>query len=389
MARPIHRLTAVFLRTHQTEGLYADGNRLYFVVTRSGTKRWVLIVVIAGKRTELGLGPYPEVSLAEAREKAHEAARLIAHGTDPRTVWRAAVQPAASTATFGTVALEFIDGREAGWRNAKHRQQWRNTLTTYAAPIWDRPVDEITVDDVISLLRPIWTSKRETASRVQGRIARVLDAATVRGLRSGPNPATWQGNLAVLLPGKSKAPKRHHPAMHHADLPAFMVVLGGLSGQAARALTFLIHTAARTSEVLQARWDEFDLEGKLWTVPAERMKAGREHRVPLTDAVLDLLESMPRHSEYVFANHARKPLSNMAMTMLLQRKGLRDNCTVHGFRSSFREWAADVANAPRDIAEHALAHQVGSEVERAYRRGDALDARRELMGRWSAYLAGP
>lgn len=389
MARSINRISSAFLRTVCEEGLHSDGNRLYLAVSKTGAKSWRLVYRHAGKRIELGLGSYPLVSLASAREKARDAGALLARGEDPRSVWRAVSKEAVSTPTFGSVALEFIEGREAGWKNPKHRQQWRNTLTTYAAPIWDKPVDSVVLDDVLGLLRPIWTTKHETASRVQGRVARVLDAATVRGLRSGPNPATWQGNLAVLLPNKTKEPKRHHPAMPHADVPAFVASLATTTGQAAKALTFLVHTAARTSEVLGARWDELDLEARLWTIPATRMKADREHRVPLTQPVIELLAQQSRHCELVFGNHRGKQLSNMAMTMLLQRQGLRDTCTVHGFRSSFREWAADVAQAPRDVAEHALAHTVGSEVERAYRRGDALEARRELMARWSAFLTTP
>lgn len=271
-------------------------------------------------------------------------------------------------------------------RHAQAIEQRTMRITEYARPIWHTAVAEVSVDDVSALLRPIWGTKPETAGRVRGRIERVLDAAKVRGLRSGENPAAWRGNLALLMPRRRKGPKRHHPAMAYADLPGFMAKLAQRPGTSARALELLIHTAARTGEVLGATWSEFDLEAALWTVPAERMKAGKEHRVPLTEPVLALLEMLPRSSGLVFRNAEGEALSNMAMAMLLQRMELRGQITVHGFRSSFRDWVHEATDFPREIAEQALAHQVGSEVERAYRRGDALEKRRELMRRWSQWL---
>jgi integrase len=377
-------LNPLAVRRLEKPGLHADGNGLYLSVSKTGAKSWAYVYTRANKRVELGLGPIHAVSLAQAREKAQEAASLRARGVDPKMHWR---QPAdEETVTFGMVALDLIDTRKSGWRNAKHRQQWRNTLETYGAPIWDRAVDQISVDDVLGILRPIWTSKQETATRVRGRIEAVLDAAKVRKLRVGENPAAWRGNLSLLLPKPRKGPRRHQPAMAHTDLPHFIGRLRKREGLAARALELLIHTATRTSEVLQARWSEFDLDGALWVIPAGRMKAGKEHRVPLSECALKLLKSLPRTSDFVFPGaKADKPLSNMALAMVLRRMKIED-ATVHGFRSSFRDWAADIAQTPREIAEAALAHQVGSEVERAYRRGDALRQRRELMVSWSAYL---
>jgi integrase len=386
MARITNRLTPPKVKALKKAGLHADGNGLYLSISKTGAKSWAYVYTRAKKRVELGLGPIRVVTLAQAREKAQEAASLRARSIDPKEHWR---KPAdEEIATFGMVALDFIEGREAGWKNAKHRQQWRNTLTTYAAPIWDHPVDQVSVDDVLGILRPIWRSKQETATRVRGRIEAVLDAAKVRGLRSGENPAAWRGNLSLLLPKLRKGPKRHQPAMAFRDLPTFMVQLRKQQALAARALELLINTAARTSEVLGARWAEFDLGAALWTIPADRMKSGKEHRVPLSEPVIRLLKAIPENGKYLFpGRNCDQPLSNMALAMVLRRMQV-SGVTVHGFRSSFRDWAADVALAPREIAEAVLAHQVGSDVERAYRRGDALEQRRALMVTWSGYLEG-
>jgi len=381
MARTINKLNPLKVRQIAKRGLHADGNGLYLSVSKSGSKSWSYVFYKDKKRVELGLGPIHAVSLAQARDKARDANELRAQGLDPRRK----AEPKAET--FGSVALTLISDREGGWKNEKHRRQWRNTLQTYAAAIWDKAPDEITVDDVKAILQPIWTTKAETASRVRGRIEAVLDVAKVRGLRSGENPAAWRGNLALMLPKPRKGPKRHHPAMRFADVPAFMLKLRDRPGNAARALELVIHTAARTSEVLDAKWTEFDLQERIWAVPAERMKASKLHRVPLTEPIVALLKGLPRTSDYVFPSaDPEKPLSNMAMAMLLQRMCLRDRYTVHGFRSSFRDWAGDMTSFPREVAEHALAHQVGSDVERAYRRSDALEQRRLMMAQWSAYL---
>lgn len=382
MPRQINRLTAVQVTRLNKPGLHPDGNGLYLSVAESGAKSWRMIYTFAGKRRELGLGSATVVTLAAARTKALEGLALRQEGRDPKLVWKTVTS---GVPTFGEAALDFIDGRESGWKNAKHKQQWRNTLTTYAKPIWEMPVSDIGVDDVLRVLRPIWVTKAETAKRVRGRIESVLDAAKVRGHRSGENPATWRGNLSLLLPKQRKGPKQHHPAMPFEEVPAFMVRLAKRKALSARALELTILTAARTSEALQASWSEFDLNAQLWIIPADRMKAGKEHRVPLSPRALELLESLPRVGPFVFPGlKTGKPLSNMAMEMVLRRMEVTD-CTVHGFRSSFRDWCGEKTAFPRDIAEMALAHAVGSDVERAYRRGDALEKRRELMAQWGAY----
>lgn len=382
MAKQINRLTAPQVARLNKPGLHADGNNLYLSVAESGAKSWCMIYYIGGKRRQLGLGSTTIVTLAAARAKALEGLALRREGRDPKLVWKTVTS---GVPTFGEAALDFIDGREAGWKNAKHRLQWRNTLTTYAKPIWDMPVSDIGVDDLLRVLRPIWVTKAETAKRVRGRIERVLNAVKVRGHRSGENPATWRGNLEFVLPKQRKGPKQHHPAMPFEAVPAFMVRLAEREALSARALELTILTAVRTSEALQASWDEFDLNARLWIIPAHRMKAGKEHRVPLSPQALELLESLSRVGPFVFPGlKPGKPLSNMSMEMVLRRMEVTD-CTVHGFRSSFRDWCGEKTAFPRDIAEMALAHAVGSDVERAYRRGDALEKRRELMAQWGAY----
>lgn len=291
------------------------------------------------------------------------------------------------------MATELIDGIEAGWRNSKHRQQWRNTLATYAASIWAKDVSAVDANDLVTILRPIWHTKPETASRVRGRIERVLDAAKVRGLRSGDNPASWRGNLSLLLPAREgKGESRHHAAMPFGDVPALMAKLKPRPATAARALEFTILTAARTSETLMATWSEIDLTTGLWTIAAGRMKAGKTHRVPLSDNALTILTNLAEECDtlpdsYVFPGaKSGLPLSNMSMAMLLRRMDIA-YITVHGFRSSFRDWAGEETPFPREVAEAALAHTIGSEVERAYRRGDALEKRRQMMTAWADYVA--
>ncbi len=387
MARSINKLSAASVRSLREPGLHADGRGLYLCVSKTGAKSWRYVFKHEGKRRELGLGSYPTVSLAEARTRAEELSKRRSEGENPKS-YRAPAKPEDKpVVSFGQFASDYVDMREEGWRNAKHRQQWRNSLATYCQPIWDRPVADIGLDDIESILRPIWLAKHETASRLRGRIENVLDAAAVRGLRKGENPARWRGNLALLLPKAPKGPKRHHPSMPYGEVPSFVAVLSTKEGLAARALELLIHTATRTSEVLEARWDEFDFDNALWTIPGHRMKAGKEHRVPLTPRAIAILKSIPQQCDLVFPGaKAERPLSNMSMTQLMRRMDL-GHFTVHGFRSSFRDWAADVAHAPREIAEAALAHQVGSEVERAYRRGDALERRRDLMRAWSTFVS--
>ncbi|NUQ17211.1 MAG: tyrosine-type recombinase/integrase [Sphingomonas sp.] len=388
MARAINRLTVKGAAALREPGLHADGGGLYLNVKATGTRSWLFIYQWRGKRREKGFGSFQFVSLDDARTKRDEARRLLAAGKDPLEPERPEV-----SATFGEVASSLIRDLEVGWRNPKHRAQWRSTLEGYCAPIWDRSVDTVDTTDIVDILRPMWSAKPETASRVRARIERVLDAAKVKGYRSGDNPARWRGHLQHILPGKTRGSGvRHHPAMPYGQVPDFVKGLKARVSTAARALEFLIHTAARTSEVLGMTWAEVDMEAKLWTVAGDRMKMGREHVVPLTEAALIVLRSMAVRGQKpqapVFPSSRGVPLSNMSMEMLLRRMGC-DDYTVHGFRSSFRDWAGEETAFPREVAEAALAHVVGNAVERAYRRGTALAKRRELMDAWSKFMGGP
>lgn len=340
----------------------------------------------------MGLGSARVVSLARARELAGEARKHIAEGRNPIDA-RARERAAANTEpepamTFGKFAEDYIASVEEGWRNPKHRQQWRNCLRDHAAPLKDKPIEEVNTTDVLAVLQPIWLTLPETASRVRGRIEKILSAAKARGLRSQDsiNPAQWRGHLDVLLPKRARLSRGHHAAMPYAALPVFMKRLASRPATAARALEFLILNASRTGEVLGARWREID--GNMWTVPADRMKAGVAHNVTLAPAAIAILEAIGRGSpdDYVFAGVApNKPLSNMALAMLLRRMG-RGEFTVHGFRSAFKDWATNCTEVAEEISEEVLAHIVGSEVRRAYRRGEALDRRRKLMEAWAKYL---
>ncbi len=388
MARAINRLTVKGAAALREPGLHADGGGLYLNVKATGTRSWLFIYQWRGKRREKGFGSFQFVSLDDARTKRDEARRLLAAGKDPLEPQRPEV-----SATFGEVASSLIRDLEVGWRNPKHRAQWRSTLEGYCAPIWDRSVETLDTTDIVDILRPMWSAKPETASRVRARIERVLDAAKVKGYRSGDNPARWRGHLQHILPGKTRGSGvRHHPAMPYGQVPDFVKGLKARVSTAARALEFLIHTAARTSEVLGMTWAEVDIEAKLWTVAGDRMKMGREHVVPLTEAALIVLRSMAVRGQKpqapVFPSSKGVPLSNMSMEMLLRRMGC-DDYTVHGFRSSFRDWAGEETAFPREVAEAALAHVVGNAVERAYRRGTALAKRRELMDAWSKFVGGP
>ena len=353
----------------------------------------------------MGLGAYPDVTLARAREKAGAHRVQSRAGADPIAAKRAERQAQllaeAKGRTFREVAEEYIARNEAGWRNAKHRQQWRNTLATYVYPtLGALPVAAIDTGLVVQVLDPIWATKPETASRVRGRIEAVLDAATVRGNREGPNPAQWKGNLAHILPARAKVRRvEHHAALPFDKLPTFLVALGERPGMAARALEFVILTAARTGEALGASWGEIGIEAKVWSIPAARMKAGREHRVPLSAAALDILDRVrplalttdgkPDPAAPVFPGPRRAlPMSNMTMLMLLRRMD-RDDLTAHGFRSSFSDWAAERTAYPREVVEMALAHAIENKVEAAYRRGDLFEKRRQLMEAWGRFCASP
>ena len=362
--------------------MLGDGGGLYLDVKPSGTKSWAFVWKQDGKRREMGLGAYPAVKLATARKLAGDCREAVAQGRDPIAERQKEAEP-----TFGECADRFLASMEGQWRNAKHRAQWRMTLTEYATPISAMKVSEIGTDDVLRVLNPLWQSRPETASRLRGRIERVLDFAKAHGWRSGENPALWRGHLKSILPARQRLTRGHHAAMPYAQVPAFVERLRGLEAMSARALEFLILTAARSGEVLEATWDEFDLDAGLWTVPATRMKAGKEHRVPLSKPALAIVQALHevRISDYVFPGHAKgRPLSNMAFAKLLERMKA-DQYTPHGFRSAFRDWAGDATSFPRDVAEQALAHRVGDATERAYRRADALDKRRKLMAAWADY----
>jgi integrase len=377
--------------------MYNDGGGLYLQVSASGAKSWIFRFMLDGRPREMGLGPVHVVPLAEARKRAAECRRMRLDGIDPieaRGAQRAQKRLEAATAmTFEQCARAYIEAHKAGWRNSKHAAQWPSTLATYAYPVFGGlPVQAVDVGLVMKVLEPIWVEKSETASRLRGRIESILDWATTRGHRQGENPARWRGHLENLLPKKSKVRRvKHHPALPYDEIADFVVELRAQEGVAARALEFLILAAARTGEVIGARWDEVDLEEKIWVVPGERMKAGREHRVPLSAAAVAVLEQMNeiREGESVFpGGKKRMPLSNMAMLALLKRMNRR-NLTGHGFRSSFRDWAAELTNFPHEVAEMALAHTVGDKVEAAYRRGDLFQKRRQLMEAWSRFCGTP
>lgn len=380
-----------------TPGTYEDGEGLRLVVKPNAKKYWVLRFQLDGKRREMGLGSFPDVSLKEVRLEASAKRRMLMDGIDPlaardaeREALRATQQAeTAKAVTFKTVAADYIAAHRAGWKNAKHAQQWENTLKTYVYPVVrDLPAEAMTTEHVLNVLSPIWKTKPETAARVRNRIELVLDAAKARGLRQGENPARWRGHLDKLLPPRAKVKAvEHHPALPWAELPAFMAEIAPHDDFTYKAMRMTILTACRTSEVLGASWDEFDLKGAVWTIPAARMKAAREHRVPLSEAVLAILETLPRvvGSPYLFPSVRKgKHLSNMAMLMALRRME-RTDITVHGFRSTFRDWAAEATHYPREVCEQALAHVRQDKTEAAYFRGDLFEKRRALMADWATY----
>jgi integrase len=385
MARKINRLNARSVATITERGRHADGGGLYLSISPNGGRRWVFLYRWHGKPTEIGLGSARDVSLARARELAGQARANLAEGSNPKELRRSA------DASFGECADRLIAAMRPSWRNAKHAAQWEMTLRDYAAPLRRFPVDKVTTDDVLSVLKPIWHEKPETASRLRGRIERVLDAAKAQGLRSGENPARWRGHLDQLLPKRQQLTRGHHAAMDYADLPAFIEDLQAREGSAARALEFAILTAARSGEVLGERWPEIDLDRRVWTVPANRMKGGREHRVPLSRRAVSIVKEMHevREGDFVFGGQqAGNPLSVMALEMVLRRMKI-DDATVHGFRSAFRDWTAECSNFPNEVCEAALAHVIENKAEAAYRRGNLFEKRRKLMDAWAAYCTTP
>lgn len=407
MAKQIGKLSALTVTKLKTPGLHADGNGLYLrVKDKTGTKSWAYRYMLNGKAREMGLGSLNTFSLAEARGKAEECRKLLHKGEDPINVRKAekAEKRAedAKAKTFRECGEAYVEAHKASWRNAKHAQQWQNTLESYAYPIiGDLSVQAIDVDLVLKVLeqkrkdfqgKTLWLSRPETASRLRGRIEVILDWATARKYRQGENPARWRGHFDNLLPRRSKVQRvKHQPAMPYQEIGDFLTSLKAQEGNAALALAFTIMTAARTGETIGAKWKEIDLKNKTWTVPAGRIKGGRAHRVPLSEPAMHILSEMKKqdaarevNTEWVFpSNRKNKPLSNMALLMLLRR--MEKPFTVHGFRSSFRDWAAEMTNFPREIAEASLAHASGDKVEASYLRTDHFEKRRQMMTAWGKY----
>lgn len=386
-----NKLSSAKIKSITKRGYYSDGWGLYFRVSAFDTRSWAFRYTRGGKAREMGLGAYPKVSLKKAREKAEDARKLLDNNIDPidqgKADKSAMIAARESAMTFEQCAAAFITTKEREWKNAKHGDQWRNTLATYAYPvIGSLLVKHIDQKHIFKILDPIWTTKTETASRVRGRIENVLDYATVHGYREGDNPARWRGHLDKLLPTPTKVSKiSHHAALPYTETGAFMEALRQQAGMGARALEFAILTAARSGEVRGATWTEFDLNRAVWTIPSDRMKAGREHRIPLSHAGLELLLNLPRidENELVFPNTKGGILSDMTLTAVLRRMGRE--ITAHGFRSTFRDWAGETTAYPREVIEHALAHQLKDKAEAAYARGTLFDKRRRLMADWGKY----
>lgn len=398
MARNINRLNDIKIKALKTPGMHPDGGGLYLKIGESGAKSWILRYMLKGKATKIGLGAYPAVKVAAAREAAAEARSLVSAGIDPvadREAKEAAARAAEEAVvpvvtTFAMAAAEYIAEHEASWRNAKHRQQWRSTIATYAGPvIGQKNVAEITTDDIYKVLQPIWKTKVETAMRLRGRIEVILDWCEVRELRGGKNPAIWRGHLKHLLakqPSKRLRVK-HHPSLPWADMPNFMAELFLRDSISAKALQFTALTAKRTSEVILAEWSEFDLDKAVWRIPDERMKikTGFVFEEPLSPEAIAVLRSVPVRAgnRHVFAGGPYAPLSNMAMLQLL--RGMRPPYTPHGFRATFRTWAGEETHFPSDLLELCLAHSVGSDVQQAYQRSQLREKRRPIMEAWAAF----
>lgn len=403
MARQIGKLTALQVTKLSKPGLYGDGGGLTLQITKTGAKSWLFRFMRDGKPYGMGLGATHTISLMEARQKALEARKLLADGINPLTAKKqsriAAALENAKMMTFDQCAEAYIAAHRASWKNAKHVDQWTNTLATYASPVFGQlPVATIDTGLVVKCLAPIWENKTETASRLRGRIESVLGWATTSGYRTGENPARWKGHLDNLLATISKSSRtKHHPSLPWQDIGRFMIALRAREGSAAKAVEFAVLTACRSGEVRGAQWSEIDLVERIWTIPAARMKARREHQVPLSDAALKLLESLPKDNDLVFAGRKRQVLSDMSLTAVIRRMNdevkpiwvaaTGEGITVHGFRSTFRMWVAETTPYPREVAEHALAHQLPDLVERAYQRGTQFAKRVALMAEWGAYCA--
>lgn len=400
---------------HAKEGMHPDGNGLYLRVQKSGAKSWIFRYQLNGRRREMGIGTLSSTPPADARLLASQLRSKVIQKIDPiddrkfqETLDREKAQQAlAAVKCFRAVAEEYIESHRSAWKNAKHVSQWTNTLNSYAHPIiGNKPIGSITTNDILKILQPIWESKTETAGRLRARIEAVIAYAKALKLFTGDNPALWKGHLDTLLPKPTKIKKvRHHPALPPSQAPAFMAKLKQIPGNGARALEFAILTAARSGEVRAAVWSEIDFNKRLWTIPAERMKMKREHYVPLSDAAIKLLEKIPRiiDTNYIFpGERKRRPLSDMTLSAVIRNmnKSGQDNKPMwlddkskapvvpHGFRSTFRDWAAEIGSYPRELAEHALAHGLPSKVEAAYHRGTMLTRREPMMQAWADFLSG-
>lgn len=393
MAKKARELSALAVSKLREDGRYAVGGADGLYLKVSGRSRsWVLRIKIADKRCDLGLGPFPEVPLAEARDLARDHRRTVRLGHDPlaqrREARAALLVERAASKSFRECAEGYIEANQAGWKNEKHARQWSTTLETYVYPsMGSLPVGSIAIGHVLKILEPIWATKTETASRIRGRIESVLDWAKVRGFRDGENPARWRGHLDKTLPAPSKVQKvEHHAALPYAEVAAFIGDLRQREGISARALEFGILCASRSGEVRNATWAEIDLAAKVWTIPAERMKAGKEHRIPLSAEAVSLLKAMPQivGSDHVFPAPRGGSLSDMSLTGVLKRMK-RGDLTQHGFRSTFRDWAGETTTYPREVIEHALAHQLADKAEAAYQRGDLLVKRAGLMQDWGTF----
>jgi integrase len=387
MPRLLNRLSARFVASHTTPGIYADGAGLYFRIRSSTNRSWVFIWHVEGKRREMGLGAPPHVGLAKARERAQLARDIIVECGDPVALRRRK----SGIPTFGKVADEFIEDRAGTVKSEKSVDRWKRSIGPggYAESLRPLRVDKVTTEYVLEVLKPIWTTKASTARMLRGYIENVLNVAKASGHRQGENPAAWTGHLAMILPKSQRLTRGHHAALPFDEVQEFMMKLRAISSIGAKALELTVLCATRTSETLLADWAEIDFDKKLWTISAERMKAGKDHRIPLSAEAVKVLESLPARSGPLFRSRYGddKPLSGMAMEMILRRMDV--DVTVHGFRSTFRDWAGEMTDAPREVAEAALAHTVGNNAELAYRRGDALEKRRKLMEAWGTYCAAP
>ena len=388
MAREVGKLNSRKVKTLKLPGRHSDGGNLYLSISENGGKRWVFFYRFKGKRKEMGLGSASagNVSLLDARREAAKARALVTGGIDPLEAKGARKQAERTIPTFGAFSDEYVAIHKSKFRNAKHIAQWEMTLKTYCQPIRALPVNEVDTEAVLKVLQPIWTKIPDTASRLRGRIENILDAAKAKGHRSGENPAIWRGHLKTLLPARQKLKRGHHAALPYDDLPTFMAELRTHESLGALALELTILTACRTSEVVKASLTEFDLSKKVWNIPAERMKAGIEHRVPLSERAVAILKKvLPNRTGYVLpGSKPGKPLSNAAMSAVLKRMG-RDSITVHGFRSTFSDYVSEQTSFSHETREHALAHRISDKAEASYRRGDQFEKRRKLMEAWAAY----